>query len=90
MRGSVWYWRGRLRKTNGTPLSPYPLNLGAGPLSTFTWRDTAALGLGAPAGRGIPLDIEVGAPLNLEPSPPGAIAERLRLLSELHPQRSGK
>ncbi len=52
----------------GTPLMPYPLNRGPGPLVTYTWRDTAVLAEGAPNGAGIPLDIEAGPPLGLEPS----------------------
>ncbi len=57
----------------GTPLMPYPLNQGPGPLTTYTWRDTAALSDGAPDGAGIPLDIEAGPPLFLEPVA-GAVA----------------
>jgi hypothetical protein len=52
----------------GTRLLPYPLNRGSGPLVTYTWRDTAVLAVGAPNGAGIPLDIEAGAPLFLEPA----------------------
>ncbi len=60
--------------STGTMLMPYPLNQGAGPLTTYTWRDTAALSDGALDGTGIPLDIEVGPPLFLEPGPAGAVA----------------
>ncbi len=58
------------RTPTGTFLMPYPLNQQAsiGTLVTYTWRDTAVLKLGAPGGLGIPLGIEVGAPLLLEPA----------------------
>jgi len=51
----------------GTVLLPFPLNRGTGALVTYTWRDTAVRARGAPNGVGIPLDIEVGLPLELEP-----------------------
>jgi hypothetical protein len=51
---------------SGTILYPYPLNRGAGAPVTYTWRDTAVLAKGGPNGAGIPLEVEVGAPLNLE------------------------
>lgn len=50
-----------------TPLLPYPLNQGGGPPSTYTWRDTAVLAEAGPNNQGIPMDIEAGAPLFLEP-----------------------
>ncbi|MEQ1894021.1 MAG: Ig-like domain-containing protein, partial [Planctomycetota bacterium] len=53
---------------NGTPMMPYPLNEGAGALATYTWRDTSLALAGAPGGTGIPLDVESGAPLFLEPT----------------------
>lgn len=59
--------------STGTALMPYPLNRGAAPLSTYTWRDTSVLEKAGPNGVGIPLDIEVGAPLFLEPQV-GAVA----------------
>jgi hypothetical protein len=37
--------------TSGTPMMPFPLNEGPTPLSTYTWRDTAVLTLGASGGR---------------------------------------
>jgi hypothetical protein len=58
----------------GTSLMPYPLNQGAGALTTYTWRDTAVLALGGQDSPGIPLAIEIGAPLFLEVGPPGRIA----------------
>ena len=55
----------------GTPLIPFPLNQGANAtgsnLTTYTWRDTAALGIGGPNGAGVPLDIEGGTPLLIVP-----------------------
>jgi hypothetical protein len=48
---------------NGIKMMPYPLNRGGGPLSTYTWRDTAILAKGAPNGAGVPMEVEVGAPL---------------------------
>lgn len=52
---------------SGTRMLPFPLNRDptVAPV-TFTWRDTAALRRAAPSGRGVPLDIEVGNPLQLE------------------------
>ncbi|MSR62529.1 MAG: hypothetical protein EXS08_08795 [Planctomycetes bacterium] len=52
--------------STGTVLLPFPLNRGTGVPLTYTWRDTAVLSRGAPNGVGIPLDIEAGAPLELE------------------------
>jgi hypothetical protein len=64
--------------STGTVLEPYPLNRGQTPLQTYTWRDTSVQTLGGPNGAGVPLDIEVGAPLHLEPqagevAPSGAV-----------------
>jgi hypothetical protein len=58
----------RFQAATGTFLVPFPVNRMAtqGSLVTYTWRDTAALRKGAPGGKGIPLDIEVGSPLGLE------------------------
>ncbi len=58
------------RTLTGTFLMPYPLNRQAsiGTLTTYTWRDTSVLRVGAPGGVGIPLGIEVGPPLTLEPA----------------------
>ena len=55
--------------STGTTMMPYPLNRGAGPLTTYTWRDTAVLAKAGPNGAGIPTDIEAGPPLFLEPAP---------------------
>ena len=49
----------------GTPLMAYPLNTGGGELSLYTWRNTAVLAKGGPAGAGIPLRIETDLPLQL-------------------------
>jgi hypothetical protein len=52
---------------SGTRMLPFPLNRDPSvETQTYTWRDTAALGEAAPSARGVPLDIEVGAPLQLE------------------------
>lgn len=51
----------------GTTLLPYPLNRGSAPPVTYTWRDTAVLAKAGPSNQGVPMDIEVGAPLFLEP-----------------------
>jgi hypothetical protein len=64
--------------STGTTLLPYPLNRGAGPLVTYTWRDTSVLAKAGPSGAGVPTDIESGAPLFLEPAhgtlaPAGAV-----------------
>ncbi len=66
----------RFQTSTGTSMMPFPLNRMAtqGTLVTYTWRDTAALSKGAPAGKGIPLDIEQGSPLSLEPAA-GCIAQ---------------
>jgi len=42
----------------GTTFVPFPLNRGNGPLTSYTWRDTAVLGKAGPNGEGIPLCIE--------------------------------
>ena len=60
--------------STGTTLIPYPLNQGAGPLETYTWRDTAIQAKAGDDGAGIPMDIEVGAPLFLDPGPAGSVA----------------
>ncbi len=52
--------------SHGTPVVPFPLNRGPGPLVTYTWRDTAVLAQGGAGGPGIPMDIEVGAPFFIE------------------------
>ncbi len=41
-----------------TPMLPYPLNRGSGLDLTYTWRDTAVLGVGGPNGAGAPTAIE--------------------------------
>jgi hypothetical protein len=48
-------------------MHPYPLNRGPGPLSTYTWRDTTVQAEAGPDNAGIPMDIETGPPLFLEP-----------------------
>ncbi|MAB79890.1 MAG: hypothetical protein CMJ89_11105 [Planctomycetes bacterium] len=57
----------------GTVMMPYPLNRGNGPLVTYTWRDTRSLSTAGPSGRGLPLCIEIGAPLFLEDGPQSRI-----------------
>lgn len=51
---------------SGTPLLPWPIEDAAGERRVFTWRDTAVLARGGNYGAGVPLDSEVGVPLNLE------------------------
>ena len=63
---------------NGTPLAPYPLVLADGRPGSFTWRDTSLELAGGPSGAGVPLGVEVGPPLFLEPAtgtlaPAGAV-----------------
>jgi hypothetical protein len=53
---------------SGRTMAPFPLNRGAGPLVSYTWRDTAVRAQGGPNGAGAPMGIEVGAPLFLEPA----------------------
>ena len=53
--------------SSGSLIMPYPLNTGPGPSQTFTWRDTAVLARGGENGLGVPMGIEVGPPLFLEP-----------------------
>ncbi len=55
------------RGVSGNVYLPYPLNRGPGPILSYTWRDTAVLAKGGPNGDGIPMCIEVGTPLFLEP-----------------------
>lgn len=62
----------------GLPLLPFPINREPGPLASYTWRDTSVLAKGAPNGAGIPLAVETGDPLHLEPAsgviaPAGAV-----------------
>jgi hypothetical protein len=52
--------------STGMPLMPWPVNRTGGELVSFTWRDTAAIARGGDYGAGVPLDSEVGVPLNLE------------------------
>lgn len=59
---------------SGTAFLPFPINRGAGPVETYTWRDTAVLARGGDNSPGIPLNIEVGPPLNLTQGPVGSIA----------------
>jgi hypothetical protein len=60
--------------STGTLMMPYPLNREGGPTTTYTWRDTAILAVGGAESAGIPLDVEVGNPLNLDPGPAGGVA----------------
>lgn len=57
----------RFQSSSGTTMLPYPLNQGSGPVATYTWRDTAVLAKVGPNNQGIPMDIETGPPLFLEP-----------------------
>lgn len=61
---------------NGTVLVPYPMNedRSVEDYATFTWRNTAALGVAAPNGTGIPLDQEVNGPPGVDPGPAGGVA----------------
>jgi len=57
--------------STGTIMLPFPLNqdLGVNDVpQTYTWRDNAVLATGGPSGTGVPLDIEAGPPLGLEPT----------------------
>jgi len=82
---------------SGFLMMPYPLNHEGGPTTTYTWRDTTVLALGGSESAGIPMDIEVGAPLALEPAVgdiagPGAVPSfGLPLLMEFRcfPSNSG-
>jgi len=52
----------------GTYMMPFPLNRAGDPVTaTYTWRNTAVLAQGGPAGTGIPLRVECDPPLSLEP-----------------------
>ncbi len=51
---------------SGTDMLPWPMNRNPSSLTTFTWRDTSVRVLGGPNGGGVPMNIEVGAPLFLE------------------------
>lgn len=59
--------------SSGTLLLPFPMNRGGGATRTFTWRDTTVREQAGPNGAGIPLAVEVGNPLGLEPLA-GAVA----------------
>lgn len=54
---------------SGRTMIPFPLNRGDGPLRSYTWRDTAVRAQAGPDGAGVPLDVEAGPPLFLEPAP---------------------
>lgn len=58
----------------GTFMMPFPYNVGATVLTTYTWRDTRILARGGPDGGGVPLHIEAFPPLNLEPGLQGSVA----------------
>ncbi|MSR60814.1 MAG: hypothetical protein EXS08_00010 [Planctomycetes bacterium] len=51
---------------SGTTFVPFPLNRGNGPLTSYTWRDTAVLAKAGPNGDGIPLCIEASRAIGLE------------------------
>jgi hypothetical protein len=59
---------------SGATRMPYPMNRSGGPATAFTWRDTAVLARDGIDSGGLPLLIEVGDPLRLEPGPVGRIA----------------
>jgi hypothetical protein len=59
---------------SGALLMPFPMNRAGAPFTSFTWRDTSVLAKDGLDSVGIPLLIEVGAPLNLVPAPAGRIA----------------
>jgi len=73
---------------NGMPLMPWPIDTGPGGREAFVWRDTGVIAQGGDYGVGVPLDSEVGIPLNLENAfgtfaPPGHVpAVGLPLLME--------
>jgi len=50
----------------GTPLLPFPWNRSTAPRNSYTWRDTAILARAGLRSSGIPMDVEVGAPLFLD------------------------
>jgi len=63
---------------NGTALVPFPWNRGAGPRTTFTWRDTSILEQGGHGGVGVPLLREVRPPISVDKNagsfaPPGKV-----------------
>ena len=58
----------RFLAASGTPLMPFPMNRGGGAPVSYTWRDTAVLAQGGEFGAGVPMAVEVGPPLFLEPS----------------------
>jgi len=61
--------------SSGTYMLPFPLNRsGAADVATYTWRNTAVLAQGGPAGDGVPLTIEVNPPLSVDPGPTGSVA----------------
>jgi hypothetical protein len=53
--------------SSGTVMLPYPLNEVGAPFTSYTWRDTAVLAKAGPNNQGVPMDIETGPPLFLEP-----------------------
>jgi hypothetical protein len=63
---------------SGTALLPFPMRGVNGTPVRFTWRDTAVIARGGNYSAGVPLDSEVGPPLNLENAfgtfaPPGQV-----------------
>ncbi|MAB78095.1 MAG: hypothetical protein CMJ89_01970 [Planctomycetes bacterium] len=61
---------------SGTRLMPWPLNRSGADRVSYTWRDTSILDKGGNAGAGIPMAIETGSPLEIEPGPAGSIAPK--------------
>ena len=52
--------------STGTFMMPFPLNRSGDPnTALYTWRNTAVLAQGAPAGVGVPLKVETDPPLSL-------------------------
>jgi hypothetical protein len=55
----------------GTFLLPFPMNRTGAQRELYTWRNTAVLAVGGSGSAGVPMDIEVGLPLYLDPGPMG-------------------
>ncbi|MAB79891.1 MAG: hypothetical protein CMJ89_11110 [Planctomycetes bacterium] len=63
----------RFTSAAGTPMMPFPWNRNAGNPNSYTWRDTRSPLVGGDDGPGLPICIEIGAPLLLESPPNGRI-----------------
>ena len=61
----------RFTAATGTVMMPFPWNRNTDEPTTFTWRDTRSQLQGGVDGPGLPICIEIGAPLFLEPGPQG-------------------